>query len=334
MKILISSFTSAALIMLNVLEDAYDYIDEKFREAVADGIVTMIQNILDLISGGLSPNSGTLSPDGSSYIPDPNGFFNVVKEFILVHPKTYGTNWKNIQDISETFVLPIATTFIAIIAVYDLYQMVVVHNSMHDFDSSFFIRWVIKTHIALNLTSHSFTITEWIFHLGGDIAYELVGGTGNWISSLADSAVVASELKENLMKYDVGRLVLVWLLSVITLVTVFLMFAAIVMGLLSRLIEMYMYMSIAPIPIATLMNNETKGIGDSWIRGALGLSFQVFFIIIALTIFGSVFQTTINSIADGQHIVWDFVKLAAFSITLIMTILRSGQISKGMFGAH
>lgn len=307
-----------------LFEDFADFLDEHFREKLADMIVYIIQLMVDLLANGLAADSTE------------GGVYTAVKRLMLYHPENYmqGNTWKMIVDISEKTIVPIATTMIAIIAVYDLYQMVVIGNGMHDFDSSFFIRWVIKTNIAIMLTSNAFSITAWIFSFGSDLAFNTVSGSGSWLNTLLTDIDTSDTLKDALMQYHVGRLVVTLLLSIITLVAIFLMFAVIIIGLMGRLIEMFMYMSISPISLATLLNNETKGIGDSWVRGALGLSFQVFFIIIALTIFGSIFQTTMDKIAAGTHIIWDMVLLCGYSITLIVTILRSGQISKGMFGAH
>lgn len=343
MNCMISSFVQLAFLLAagvdekikdkaeSIFEDAYGFMDQKFRESMADHVVNVIKMMIDLLSKGLSSGSGEFAPDGTE-IPSTNGFYSVVHNLMLYSPKTYshGTVWENVTTVSTNLIVPIATTLIAIIAVYDLYQMVVMSNSMHDFDSSIFVRWIIKTQIALTLTANAFPITEWIFQAGSDIAFN----TDGWLTSLSGSVSVGSTFKESLMKYSVGQLAVVWLLSWITVAAIFLMFAVIVVGLMGRLIEMYMYLAISPISLATLLNNETKGIGDSWVRGALGLSFQVFFIIIALMIFGGMFGSAVTNIANGTNIIWGFVTLSAYSITLIVTILRSGQISKGMFGAH
>lgn len=317
----------------SIFEDAYSFMDMKFREAMADHVIEVLKTMIDLLTKGLSSGSGEIAPDGSE-IASSSGLYSVVHNLIITHPVNYpnasDSIWEKITNISTQLIVPIATTFIAIIAVYDLYQMVVVSNGMHDFDSSIFIRWIIKTQIALTLTANAFPITQWIFQIGSTIAFN----TDTWLSSLSGSVTLGDTLKETLMKYSVGKLALTWLLSWVTVAAIFLMFAVIVVGLMGRLIEMYMYLAISPISLATLMNNETKGIGDSWVRGALGLSFQVFFIIIALMIFGGLFGGTLSNLANGTDIVWSFVTLCAYSITLIITILRSGQISKGMFGAH
>lgn len=309
---------------VGIVEDFIDAIDEHFRDNVADGVVYVIELMVDLLTNGLASGSTE------------GGISTAVKNLMLTHPENYmtGSIWSKIVNVSEMTIVPIATTFIAIIAVYDLYQMVVMGNGMHDFDSSFFIRWVVKTNIAITLTSNAFSITSWIFSFGSTIAFNTVSGSDSWLNTLLTDIDTADTLKDALMQYHIGRLIITFFLAVITLVAVFFMFAVIIIGLMGRMIEIFMYLSIAPIPLSTLLNNETKGIGDSWVRGALGLSFQVFFIIIALTIFGSMFQNTMNNIAAGTHIIWDMVLLCGYSLSLIITILRSGQISKGMFGAH
>lgn len=319
----------------SIFEDAFGFMQTKFKEALVDAVVWLIKQMVDLLQN-IAPYGDTLSPDGKSYLRSDGVISNFINELLIQPPDTYNaTVWSNIQDISEKCILPIATTFIAVIAVYDLYQMVVVSNGMHDFDSSFFIRWVVKTHIALTLVANAFPITKWIFHIGTDMIFD--NDLVKWITNLGsvdkiDDAL--NTLKDSLMKFDIPQLLGTGFFAIVTLAAVFLMLAVVIIGLIGRLLEMYMYAAIAPIPLATMLNNETKGVGDSWIRGSLGLSFQVFFILIALAIFGGMFTSSLSQITAGQEIVRHFIKLSAFSITLVITILRSGQISKGMFGAH
>lgn len=303
---------------LSVWEDFVDGIEQSIKENIVKGITKGVEFIISLLSNGLNSSSSS-------------GIFGIVKDYLISRPDRLNIGvWNNVIAISELVIVPIATTIVAIIAVYDLYQMVVVGNGMHDFDSSIFIRWIIKTHIALILVSNVFTITVEIFGWGSKAAFESIDG----VTSLISKVTVGKELTEALMKYGIGELLIVFILGILTLIAVFGLFATIIIVLLSRMIECLMYASIAPIPMATMLNNETKGIGDSWIRGVIALAFQAFFIIIALTIFSSLFIDVINDMISGTEILWSMVLLCGYSLALIFTVLRTGQISKSMFGAH
>lgn len=303
----------------SVFQDILDGIENMIKGILADGIVNGVELIVSLLSDGL--NSGSSS-----------GIASIIHDYLITRPDRFdgGFVWNNVMAISELVVVPIATTIVAVISVYDLYQMVVVGNGMHDFDSSIFVRWLIKTNIALILVSNVFSITTEIFTWGSSAAFY----SSDWVGNLIGDTTVGTELKEALMKYSIGELIITFLLGAITLIAVFGLFAAILLTLLSRMIECMMYVSIAPIPMATMLNNEMKGVGDSWLRGLIALAFQSFFIIIALTFFSSLFTGVIDDMVKGNNILWSMVLLCGYSLALIYTVLRTGQISKSMFGAH
>lgn len=302
----------------SVFQDIIDSIENKFKEILVTSIINGIELIISLLSEGLDSRSAS-------------GISGIVHDYLISRPDRLNPSvWLDIVALSELVIVPVATTIVAVIAVYDLYQMVVVGNGMHDFDSSIFARWVIKTHIALILVSNVFDITLTIFGWGSQAAFF----SSDWVGSLLNDVNIGTELEEALMRYEVGELVITFALGLLTLLAVFGLFATMIIVLLSRMIECMMYVSIAPIPMATMLNNETKSVGDSWIRGVVALAFQAFFIIIALAFFSSLFTGVINDIISGNEIVWSMVLLCGYSLALIFTILRTSQISKSMFGAH
>lgn len=97
-----------------------------------------------------------------------------------------------------------------------------------------------------------------------------------------------------------------------------------------------MYLSIAPIPMATMMDSgEWASIGKNWVKQLLALSFQGFFIVVALGIFKTLFSNMIaslNSSKDG--VIMQMAMLMGYTAALIFTILRTGAISKSVFNAH
>ena len=117
---------------------------------------------------------------------------------------------------------------------------------------------------------------------------------------------------------------------------VLILIVAIVITLASRIIEVFMYLSIAPIPMATMMDSgEWASIGKNWIKQLLALSFQGFFIVVALGIFKTLFSNAIvalNASTDG--VILQMGLLLGYTAALIFTILRTGAISKSVFNAH
>lgn len=127
-----------------------------------------------------------------------------------------------------------------------------------------------------------------------------------------------------------------WFISLIVHLGIMILIVAIVITLASRIIEIFMYLSIAPIPMATMMDSgEWASVGKNWIKQLLALSFQGFFIIVALAIFKTLFNnmiTSLNSSSDG--IIMQMAMLMGYTAALIFTVLRTGAVSKSIFNAR
>lgn len=82
-------------------------------------------------------------------------------------------------------------------------------------------------------------------------------------------------------------------------------------------------------------SGEWASIGKNWVKQLLALSFQGFFIVVALGIFKTLFSnmiTSLNSSSDG--VIMQMAMLMGYTAALIFTILRTGAISKSVFNAH
>ena len=67
-----------------------------------------------------------------------------------------------LQSLSETVIVPIAAAILAIIMCYELIEMIVEKNNMHDFDSSMFFRWMFKSAFAILIVTIPGT-SSWAF---------------------------------------------------------------------------------------------------------------------------------------------------------------------------
>ena len=137
-------------------------------------------------------------------------------------------------------------------------------------------------------------------------------------------------------EFSLGELMTIWFISLIVHLGVMILIVAIVITFASRIIEIFMYLSIAPVPMATMMDSgEWSGIGKNWIKQLLALSFQGFFIIVALDIFKTLFANMITTLNAGTgSVIMQMAMLLGYTAALIFMILRTGAISKSVFNAH
>ena len=117
--------------------------------------------------------------------------------------------------------------------------------------------------------------------------------------------------------YGIGMLIVLLLLSLIILVGVFVMLAVIVVVLASRMIEIFMYLGISPLPMATMMGGQWSEVGKNWFRGLVALAFQGLFIILALGIFSTMFTNALAKLSSGGSAIMQMAILLGYTLALI-----------------
>ena len=229
--------------------------------------------------------------------------------------------------------MPIGGFILTVILLNELIQMVLRGNNFKDFDDSIFIKWIIKALCGVILVANTYYIASALFSFGTTVCSNGLAtlfGTGDYLSSTLSINPSA------LSGLSLGELMTVWFISLIVHLGVLILIVAIVITLASRIIEVFMYLSIAPIPMATMMDSgEWASIGKNWIKQLLALSFQGFFIVVALGIFKTLFSNAIvalNASTDG--VILQMGLLLGYTAALIFKILRTGAISKSVFNAH
>ena len=100
--------------------------------------------------------------------------------------------------------------------------------------------------------------------------------------------------------------------------------------LYGRMIEIYLYCSVSPIPFATMTNREWGQIGNNYLKGLFALGFQGFLIMICVGIYAVLVNDMI--IADNLHSA--IFSLAAYTVILCFSLFKSGALAKSIFNTH
>lgn len=319
---------------MGMVDDWVEKIGEWFNTSIHDllqkGIISCFKGIHDVLTSTYS--SAT----------DENGLIAV---FVSKHPAefsgTTATNssiWASIKNLCDNAVVPIAGYILTIILVTDLITMCIQGNNLKEFDDSIFVKWIIKAVCGILLVSNTYKIASGIFSFGTKACTEAIKSiTGSKISEFD-----LNKFSKALEKFDNGEMLIMLLISFIIYLSIMALAVVIVLVLASRMIEIFMYLGISPLPMATFMNSEWSQVGKNWMRGAAALSFQGVFIVIALSIFHTIFSNVTTAIAayDGEKltgsagdIIISLLMLCGYAGALIFTVLRSGQISKSAFNA-
>lgn len=192
-----------------------------------------------------------------------------------------------IRNISESVILPIAGMVLTFIACYELIQMLIEHNNLANFETWTFFKWVFKTFLAVTLISNTFNITMAVF----DVAQQVISRSGGLISgstSVSDATLTA--MQATLEGMDLGPLLGLYLQTFVVQVTMLALSAIIFVIVYGRMVEIYLMVSLAPIPFATFGNHEQSHTGQNYLRSLFALGFQGFLIMICVGIYAVLIQ--------------------------------------------
>ena len=97
-----------------------------------------------------------------------------------------------------------------------------------------------------------------------------------------------------------------------------------------RMIEIYLMVSLAPIPLSTFGNREQSNIGQNYLRSLFAIGFQGFLIMICV----GIYAVLIQSIAFSDDIIGSIWGVMGYTVLLCFTLFKTGSLAKGVFSAH
>lgn len=233
-----------------------------------------------------------------------------------------------IRSLSDNVILPIAGVILAIVMTMELLQLVMEKNNLHDFETWVFFKWIFKTFCAIMIVTNTWDIVMGVF----DLAQSVVGSAAGMISSDAAISIeeVVGDLEARLMEMEIGPLLGLWFQSLFVGVTMSALNICIFVVIYGRMVEIYIVTSLAPLPMATMMNREWGQMGQNYLRSLFALGFQAFLIVVCVAIYAVLVQT-ISVQADVSSAIWTCI---GYTVLLCFTLFKSGSVAKGIFGAH
>ena len=232
-----------------------------------------------------------------------------------------------IRNISESVILPIAGMVLTFIACYELIQMLIEHNNLANFETWTFFKWVFKTFLAVTLISNTFNITMAVF----DVAQQVISRSGGLISgstSVSDATLTA--MQATLEGMDLGPLLGLYLQTFVVQVTMLALSAIIFVIVYGRMVEIYLMVSLAPIPFATFGNHEQSHTGHNYLRSLFALGFQGFLIMICV----GIYAVLIQNLSFSDNIISSIWGVLGYTVLLAFTLFKTGSLAKSVFAAH
>jgi len=170
------------------------------------------------------------------------------------------------------------------------------------------------------------------------------GGSGGMVDNVVDmqfgSPEVMANVEAGLEAMGIGSLMSMFLTLFLIQIVLFIVGALITVIIIHRFIEIYMYVSLSALPMATFVNSEMSSIGKNYVKTIAAYSFQGLLIIVVMNIFGALVESQITAniaaaVGDGSDaggLGGSMFLLAAFCILLAFAIIKTGSVAKAIFG--
>lgn len=232
-----------------------------------------------------------------------------------------------VRNVSESVIIPIAGLILTFIACYELIQMIIDHNNLANFETWIFFKWVFKTFMAVMLITNTFNITMAVF----DVAQHVVNSSAGIIAGdTAIDATALEQLEETLNGMELGPLIGLLMQSFVIQFTMSALAIVIFVIVYGRMIEIYLMVSLAPIPFSTFGNREQSQIGQNYLRSLFAIGFQGFLIIICV----GVYAVLVQSVAFSDDIIASIWGVMGYTVLLCFTLFKTGGLAKSVFSAH
>ena len=232
-----------------------------------------------------------------------------------------------IRNISENVIIPIAGLILTFIVCHELIQLIIDHNNLANFETWIFFKWVFKTFVAVMLITNTFNITMAVF----DVTQNVINASGGIIAgNTAVDASALENMQDTLMAMELGPLLGLFLQSFIVQVTMSALAIIIFVIVYGRMIEIYLMVSLAPIPFSTFGNREQSSIGQNYLRSLFAIGFQGFLIMICV----GIYAVLVQSITFTDDIIGSIWGVMGYTVLLCFTLFKTGTLAKGVFSAH
>ena len=281
-------------------------IEDWFRGLLVSGIMNNLTNTFDSVNNQVGQIATEVGRTPSNFSP---AIFNMIR------------------TLSENVIMPIAGLILTFIACYELIQLVISHNNLAHFETWIFWKWIFKTFVAVTLITNTMNITMAVF----DVAQHVVSQAGGIIgSSTAIDASTLAAMQTTLEAMDIGPLLSIFLQSFVVQFLMYILSALIFVIVYARMIEIYLMVSLAPIPFSTFGNREQSMIGQNYLRSLFALGFQGFLIMVCVAIYAALVQTVSFS-SDIMGSLWNVLGI---TLLLAFTLFKTGSIARSVFHAH
>lgn len=251
---------------------------------------------------------------------------NTVQTQISQTPNDFSaTLVETLRTISDSAVVPVAGLLLTYVFCYEIYNYVTDKNRGNEFDGGQILWLIIRTAVVILLITNAFDITLAFFDLGQWMVNHVPSSTLQLPDSINESIIDSID--------TVGTALGMMGLTTIVMIVTFFMAGIIYLVAWSRIITILLYVSIAPLPFATIMNRDwVSSIGQTYVKQILALMLQGFFMMVCLVVYAGLLEKTVDMITGADSPIIGILMLLVSMGILTLALTRTHSLAKSVVG--
>ena len=241
------------------------------------------------------------------------------------------------SKIQSNVFLPIAYTVLAIFFLLELWHAATKTEGQGNgamISVETIIKILLRIVICKTVVDMSPQLFEGIFNLFNGITEQTqsvaVGNSGgNVLKSFPGFDEMATKLDEMAFYECIGP----FFLCAITLLVVCVAYLAAKVIFMLRFIEIFIYICVSPVPMATLANGEIGQVGKNFLKGFIAVCLQGTFLFLVFAFAPPLINDLLSEGSTSGDVALSLLSVMAASIILIIGIFSTGRWAKSICNA-
>ena len=248
---------------------------------------------------------------------------NTTNQITMSPADAFGTPfWNSLLRIGTSVVMPFAITILCYFMTAELYHVYCRSNG--ELDLQLVTTTVLKFVIPFVMITRSYDLIKIIFTLFNALVRNISKSlTMNLQGSSVDLGAYMAQIQG---KSFIDQFLFVFQLAPLQLIMAA-MGVVVMVIVYGRLFEMIIYWIFAPIPLATLVSQEYSQIGKNFIKMFCAIMLQGAIMLLVVVLYTLLAK---NAAVDPSYA--GAFQLVGYSAVLVFALVKTGSISKRMFG--
>ena len=246
-------------------------------------------------------------------------------------PESFNSQIFNLlKNLSENVVLPIAMLFVTLIIVLNLCKSLLDDRERQN-PVKLYTMFTITSVIGIILTTNSFEIVNMILNLTQTVVDNALRLFDKENVNLSANI---SQFEEALNSMEATDIFGIWINLFITNIIIWFVGILTQIVILGRFIEIFMRISIAPIPFATFFNREFSNVGYNFVRSMGAVSLQAVLIMVVIAIYKGILSSIATDIGTTEQLSIFLIKILGTNLTLIFMLFQTKRIADSILNVH